>query len=145
MRAVVQRVASASVTVEGEVVGQCGVGLLVLVAAHREDVDAHASKMADRVLGMRIFPDEAGKMNLALKDVDGAGVLAVSQFTLYGDASQRRPSFIDAAPFERGKELFDRFVSELRDRGAHVETGVFGADMMVSLVNAGPVTIVTDV
>jgi D-aminoacyl-tRNA deacylase len=148
MRAVIQRVSSASVSVEGQVVGRCGKGLVVLVAAHREDSDSDAAKMADRVYGMRIFPDGDGKMNLSLKTLidEGveAGVLAVSNFTVYGDATQRRPSFVAAASFERGRELFDRFVDELRALGAPVATGEFGAQMEVAMVNDGPVTLIVE-
>lgn len=145
MRAVVQRVSRASVTVDGQVTGQCSKGLLVLLAAGREDTEAHAAKMADKIGTLRIFNDAAGKMNFALGDVGGT-VLAVSNFTVYGDASkQRRPSFMDAAPYERGEELFECFVSELKKSGIHVETGVFGAHMDVELVNDGPVTIVVEV
>ncbi|MFN8218987.1 MAG: D-aminoacyl-tRNA deacylase [Fimbriimonadales bacterium] len=145
MRAVVQRVHSAKVTDDGKVVGSCGRGLLVLVAAHRDDTEANAAKMADRVWGMRIFNDEAGKMNLALKDLpDPKGVLAVSNFTVYGDTTQRRPSFTESAPYEAGERLFNRFVDELRALGCNVETGVFGAHMDVELVNDGPVTLIAD-
>lgn len=150
MRAVVQRIFSGSVEVDGEVVGRCGRGLLVLAGAHQNDTEAEAAKMADRVLGLRIFNDEAGKMNLSLRDLQSAGepvsVLAVSNFTVYGDASKnRRPSFIEAAPYERGKELFDSFVKAVGEMGFPVQTGVFGADMKVSLVNDGPVTLILDV
>lgn len=144
MRAVVQRVRSASVVVDGEVVGRCGAGFLVLVAAHKEDKAENAVKMADRIWGMRIMPDDQGRINVALKSYPGASVLAVSQFTLYGDASQRRPSFVESASFEAGKELFDRFVSELRALGCPVETGVFGAHMDIQADLDGPVTILTD-
>ena len=145
MKAVVQRVSSASVSVDGSVVGSIGVGLLVLAAAHRDDTEAEASKMADRVAGLRIFNDEAGKMNLSLRDVGGS-VLAVSNFTVYGDtAKNRRPSFVEAAPYDRGRELFDAFTSSLRGLGFTVEEGVFGADMKVSLLNDGPVTVILEV
>lgn len=148
MKAVVQRVSSASVSVNGEVVGRCGLGLVVLVAAHRDDGERDAARLADRVFGMRIFPDREGKMNLSLKTlIDegvGAGVLAVSNFTVYGDATQRRPSFAAAASFDRGRELFDRFVEELRTLGAPVATGEFGAHMEVELANDGPVTLILE-
>lgn len=144
MKAVVQRVTSASVEVDGKVVGSCGVGLLILVAAHRDDTDANAAKMADKIQGLRIFNDDAGKMNLALADVDGS-VLAVSNFTVYGETSKnRRPSFIGSAPYEEGRVLFDKMVDELRARDVKVETGIFGADMKVSLVNDGPVTVIVE-
>lgn len=172
MRAILQRVSSASVTVEGEVVGRIGQGLVVLVAAHREDTEANAAKMADRVWGCRIFNDAEGRINLALKELaarnsedcegrqDGPeqpspslsplqslhalGVLAISNFTVYGDTTQRRPSFVESAAYDRGKELFDCFVTELRKLGCHVETGVFGAHMEVLLVNDGPVTVIVE-
>lgn len=229
MRSILQRVYRASVTVDGEAVGEIGPGLVVLCAAGVDDTEASAVKMADRVWGCRIFPDAEGKMNLALKDMVGGNesgedgengeigengreiesggggengggsecrseqlsplsqfsqlsqssqlsesspltqssqssrsplpsqpqtanrrpstfpsVLAVSNFTVYGDTTQRRPSFVRAAPFEQGRVLFDRFVEELRRLGCHVETGVFGADMKVSLVNDGPVTVVVE-
>lgn len=145
MRAVVQRVSEASVNVDGATVGRCGVGLLVLVAAHRDDTEANADKLADRVAGLRIFSDAEGKMNLSLADVEGS-VLAISNFTLYGDATKnRRPSFIESAPYADGERLYEAFVAALARRGVPVETGVFGAHMDVSLVNDGPVTIVLDV
>lgn len=145
MRAVVQRVSEASVMVDGAVVGRCGVGLLVLVAAHRDDTEANADKMADRVAGLRIFGDAEGKMNLSLADVEGS-VLAISNFTLYGDATKnRRPSFTESAAYADGERLYEAFVAGLQRRGVPVETGVFGAHMDVSLVNDGPVTIVLDV
>lgn len=131
--------------VDGATVGRCGVGLLVLVAAHRDDTEANADKMADRVAGLRIFGDAEGKMNLSLADVEGS-VLAISNFTLYGDATKnRRPSFIEAAGYADGERLFEAFVAALVRRGVPVATGVFGAHMDVSLVNDGPVTIVLDV
>lgn len=144
MRAVVQRVSESSVTVDGAVVGRCGVGLLVLVAAHRDDTEANADKLADRVAGLRIFGDAEGKMNLSLAEVEGS-VLAISNFTLYGDAAKsRRPSFIESAAYADGERLFEAFVSSLQRRGVPVETGVFGAHMDVSLVNDGPVTLILD-
>ena len=148
MRAIVQRVSSASVTVDGKIVGRCDKGLLVLIAAHREDTEQNAAKMADRVFGLRIFNDEAGKMNLSLKELlesQPMGVLAVSNFTLYGEtAKNRRPSFIESAPYEQGELLFDAFVREIRALGCPVETGIFGAHMDVELVNDGPVTVILD-
>jgi D-aminoacyl-tRNA deacylase len=147
MRAVVQRVRSASVTVDGKIVGRCGIGLLVLVAAHRDDTAREATKMADRVAKLRIFNDADGKMNLAMADMaPSASVLAVSNFTLYGEtAKNRRPSFIESAPYTIGEELFGTFVYALRGLGVHVETGQFGAHMEVELVNDGPVTVILDV
>ena len=146
MRAIIQRILSASVAVDGEVVGQCTHGLLLLVGIHRDDTEAEAKKLAEKVAGLRIFNDPEGKMNLSLKDFDPyLEVLAVSNFTVYGDArKQRRPSFMESAPFEAGKALFDHFLSCLKSEGIHVETGEFGANMQVSLVNDGPVTIVVD-
>jgi len=144
MRAVVQRVTSARVMVDGSVRGEIAAGLLVLVAVGREDTAATASVMAEKVTNLRIFNDEQGKMNRSLLDV-GSAILAVSQFTLYGDArGQRRPSFIQAAPPEQGKALYDEFVRSLQTLGVHVETGVFQTHMSVELVNDGPVTILLD-
>jgi D-tyrosyl-tRNA(Tyr) deacylase len=149
VRAVVQRVTEASVSVDGEVVGSCGQGFVALVAAHRDDTTAEAVKLADRVWGMRVFSDAEGKMNLALRDLPKdrrIGVLAISNFTLYGDPSKnRRPSFVQSAPFDQGKELFERFVTELQNLGCEVETGVFGAHMTVDSVSDGPVTLIVDV
>jgi D-tyrosyl-tRNA(Tyr) deacylase len=146
MRAVVQRVSRASVTVDGELVGSCGQGLLVLVAAHRDDTEQNAAKMADRVAKLRIFNDHEGKMNLALADLDPPGsVLAVSNFTIYGEtAKNRRPSFIESAPYDRGQELYEAFITSLRSLGIHTETGAFGAHMDVEMVNDGPVTVILD-
>ncbi len=144
MKAVVQRVSSASVRVGNDVVGRCEVGLVVLAAAHRNDTTENARKLADRVAGLRIFNDEAGKMNLALADVGGS-VLAVSNFTVYGDAAKsRRPSFMASAPYEEGEARFAEFIAALRALGVTVETGVFGADMQVDLVNDGPVTLIVE-
>lgn len=149
MKAVVQRVSEASVHVGVNRVGACGKGLLVLAAAHRDDSAVEAAKMADKVWGLRIFNDEEGKMNLSLKDLSAdekVAVLAVSNFTIYGETTKnRRPSFIEAASFAAGEELFETFVRELRGLGCNVGTGVFGADMKVSLINDGPVTVILDV
>ena len=146
MRAVVQRVSSAKVSVDGKVVSSCGQGLLVLVAAHRDDTEREAAKLADRVAKLRIFNDADGKMNLALGDLQPPGtVLAISNFTLYGEtAKNRRPSFIESAPYERGEELFEAFLKSLRVLGVHTESGIFGAHMDVELVNDGPVTVILD-
>ncbi|MBS1721741.1 MAG: D-tyrosyl-tRNA(Tyr) deacylase [Armatimonadetes bacterium] len=152
MRAVVQRVKSARVTVAGEEVGLCGPGFLLLIAAGREDTEATAAKTADRIWGMRVFPDAEGRMNLNLRDYESAhahdqslpNILAVSNFTVYGDATQRRPSFTAAASYDEGQRLFELFVDELGKLGARVSTGVFGADMDVEIVNDGPVTLVVD-
>ncbi len=148
MRAVVQRVTSASVKVEGEVVGHCGRGFLVLVAASRESTLAQAEQLADRIASLRVFNDAAGKMNLALKDLEPTtdpDVLVVSQFTLYGDVwASRRPSFVLAAGYEDGERLYEAFVAKLRTLVDGVESGVFGAMMEVALTNDGPVTLVID-
>ena len=144
MRTVVQRVSRASVSVEGRTTGEIGPGLVVLVAVGKEETVATASAMAEKVANLRIFGDDAGKMNRSLLDTGGAA-LAVSQFTLYGDArGQRRPSFIQAAPPDLGKALYEEFVRALQALGVRVETGVFQAHMSVELVNDGPVTILLD-
>ncbi|MBL8069431.1 MAG: D-tyrosyl-tRNA(Tyr) deacylase [Armatimonadetes bacterium] len=148
MRAVVQRVSRAEVSVGGEVVGRCGPGLLVLLAAHRHSVEPQSLDLADRVAGLRIFSDSTGKMNLALKDLPDSGepqVLVVSQFTLYADAySSRRPSFTESAGYDQGKALYESFVRAIKPLVRGVQTGEFGAHMEVSLVNDGPVTLVID-
>lgn len=146
MRAVVQRISRAEVRIGGAVVGKCGRGLLVLVAAHRDDTPPHAEKLADRVAKLRIFGDAEGKMNLSLDQLDPPGaILAVSNFTLYGETERnRRPSFIDSAPYDKGEELYDVFVAKLKSLGVAVETGRFGATMDVDLVNEGPVTVILD-
>jgi len=144
MRAVLQRVSRARVLVDGDVAGEIGAGLVVLLAVGREDTAATASSMAEKIVNLRIFGDEQGKMNRSLLDAGGA-VLAVSQFTLYGDArGQRRPSFIQAAPAELGKELYGEFVKALRALGVRVATGMFQTHMSVEIVNDGPVTILLD-
>jgi D-tyrosyl-tRNA(Tyr) deacylase len=147
MRAIIQRVLSASVAVDGQVVGQCTHGLLLLVGIHRDDSESEAMKLAEKIAGLRIFNDSEGKMNLSLKDFDPfLQVLAISNFTVYGDArKQRRPSFMDSASFEPGKILFDVFVDSIKTHGINVEKGEFGADMQVTLVNDGPVTLVLDI
>ncbi len=144
MRAVVQRVTQASVAVGGLVRGAVGRGFMVLVGVEAGDGEADTRYIADKVAGLRVFEDAAGKMNLALNDVGGA-ILAISQFTLLGDArGGRRPSFTAAARPEAADPLYERVVADWRARGIAVETGVFGADMAVSLVNDGPVTILLD-
>lgn len=141
MKAVLQRVAEARVLVEGETVGQIGCGLLVLVCAERGDAEAQADKLLAKILKLRIFSDEAGKMNLSVQDVKG-GLLLVSQFTLAADASGgNRPSFTGAAAPEEGRRLYNYFVAEARAQHPEVQTGQFAADMKVHLVNDGPVTI----
>jgi D-tyrosyl-tRNA(Tyr) deacylase len=144
MKAVIQRVSSASVTVKGVVVGQISQGIMVLLGVEKGDTEAQADWLAEKITGLRIFEDEAGKMNLALQEIGGA-VLAVSQFTLAGNCNKgRRPSFDTAAPAEEGKRLYDYFISSLRQRGAPVETGIFQSDMQVALVNDGPVTFILE-
>ncbi len=145
MRAVVQRVSRAAVSVDGRTVGHIDRGLCVLIGAGREDGDADLAYVIDKVVNLRIFADDAGKMNLSVLDVRG-GVLAVSQFTLYGDARKgRRPAFIDALEPAAAEALYDRFVAGLKAAGVtEVATGVFRADMQVELVNDGPVTILVD-
>lgn len=144
MKAVVQRVTRASVTVEGRVTGEIAAGLVALVAVGKEDTPATAAAMAEKIVNLRIFNDDAGKMNRSLLDTGGS-VLAISQFTLYGDArGQRRPSFVQAAPPEPGKALYEEFVRALWALGVCVETGVFQAHMAVEMVNDGPVTILID-
>jgi D-tyrosyl-tRNA(Tyr) deacylase len=144
MRAVVQRVTRARVLVDGRVTGEIEKGLLVFVAVGRNDSPNTPAEMARRIAQLRIFDDDAGKMNLSLFDVGGA-LLAVSQFTLYGDArGQRRPSFLGAAPPEQGKAGYDEFVRALEALKVRVATGVFQANMSVELVNDGPVTILLD-
>ncbi|HEY4359848.1 MAG TPA: D-aminoacyl-tRNA deacylase [Bryobacteraceae bacterium] len=144
MRAVVQRVATAKVEVEGVVVGEIGPGLMVLLGVGKGDAEAGAEFLAEKITGLRIFADGAGKMNLSLIDTGGA-LLAVSQFTLYGDCRKgRRPGFDAAAPAELARGLYERFVEAVRAKGVRVETGVFQADMQVSLVNDGPVTLIVE-
>ena len=145
MRAVVQRVSDASVTVDGQVTGAIGRGFLVLVCAMAGDTQKEAEKLARKISALRIFRDDAGKMNLPLTAVHGS-VLAVSQFTLaaQGMESGNRPGFSSAAPPSTGQQLYDHFCTVLRAEGLQVETGVFAADMKVALVNDGPVTILFD-
>lgn len=144
MKSVVQRVASARVEVEAQSVGQIGPGLVVLLGVADDDDERDAAWMAEKVAGLRIFSDRAGKMNMSVTDVEGA-VLVVSQFTLLGDCRKgKRPSFVDAAPPEMARKLYLAFVTELRNRGLVTETGRFGALMMVHLVNDGPVTLLID-
>ena len=144
MRAVVQRVSRAKVTVEGKVTGEIGAGLMILLGVGKEDTSAVAVSFAEKAANLRIFEDEQGKMNRSLLDIGGAA-LVVSQFTLYGDArGQRRPSFISAGPPELGKRLYEEFCEVLRSLGVNVGMGVFQAMMSVELVNEGPVTILLD-
>jgi D-tyrosyl-tRNA(Tyr) deacylase len=144
MRAVVQRVSSAAVTIEGETVGRIGGGLCVLVGVTHGDTTEDAAWLARKLWNLRIFDDDAGDMNIAACD-RGAEVLVVSQFTLYGDVRKgRRPSFVDAAPGQVAEPLVDAVVDALRSQGATVATGRFGAFMEVSIVNDGPVTIIVE-
>jgi D-aminoacyl-tRNA deacylase len=144
MRAVIQRVSRAKVTVKGEITGEIGRGLLVLLAVGHEDTEASADYLADKVAGLRIFEDDGGKMNRAVGEVGGA-VLAVSQFTLYGDVRKgKRPSFDDAAPPQKARALYEHFLQRLRGTGLRCETGRFQEMMEVELVNDGPVTILLD-
>ena len=144
MRAVVTRVLSASVTIDGKRTAEIKNGFLVLLGVKCGDTKTQAVKMADKICGLRIFEDENGKMNINPKDA-GAQLLIVSQFTLYADCSSRRPGFTDAARPEVSEPLYELVVSECRGRGFEVQTGYFGADMKVESVNDGPVTILLDV
>jgi D-aminoacyl-tRNA deacylase len=144
MRAVVQRVSRASVTVDGRVTGEIGPGLMILLGVGGGDTSRVAASLAEKVANLRIFEDDQGKMNLSLLDVKGAA-LVVSQFTLYGDArGQRRPSFISAAPPEKAKALYEEFTVAIEGLGVRVATGIFQTMMSVELVNEGPVTILLD-
>lgn len=141
MRALVQRVSEASVCVNGEIVGQIGRGLLVLLGVHQQDSESKADHLSKKVLQLRIFPDSEGKMNLSLLDISGE-VLIVSQFTLYGDTTRgNRPSYSEAAKPELASHLYDYFVGKCRQAGVRVATGIFQAQMQVRLVNDGPVTL----
>lgn len=144
MRAVVQRVTRARVEVEGVVTGEIASGLLVLVAANKSDTPVDADFLATKLAGLRIFADREGKMNLSVTETGGS-LLVVSQFTLYGDCRKgRRPSFDRAAPTEQARALYEHFVTAARRTGVPVETGVFQADMAVSLTNDGPVTLILE-
>ncbi|BDU59233.1 D-aminoacyl-tRNA deacylase [Limnohabitans sp. MORI2] len=141
MKAVLQRVSEARVVVDGQTVGEIGQGLVVLLCAEKGDTEATGQKMLDKILKLRVFYDDAGKMNRSVTDVQG-GLLIVSQFTLAADTSSgTRPSFTSAAPADEGRRLYDAFVAQAKSRHALVQTGIFGADMKVHLVNDGPVTI----
>ena len=141
MIGLLQRVKSASVTVDGQVIGSAGQGLLVLVCAEKGDTEEQSEKLAKKVLAYRIFEDENGKMNKSLTDI-GGDILIVSQFTLAAETSKGlRPSFTPAADPETGKKLYEHFVSKIKESGLRTETGEFGAYMQVALVNDGPVTI----
>ena len=144
MRAVVQRVSRCRVTVEGNLTGEIGAGLLVLLGVNKSDAEAAADYLAEKIVGLRVFEDPEGKMNLSVQETGGA-VLVVAQFTLYGDVRRgKRPSFDAAARPEEAKRLYEYFVTKLRAAGLRCETGQFQAMMEVELVNAGPVTILLD-
>ena len=144
MRVVLQRVARASVTIDGNTVGEIGPGFCLLVGFSHTDTPAQVAWMAEKIVGLRLFSDEEGKMNLGLAEAGGT-LLVVSQFTLYGDASKgRRPSFIDAARPEVAIPLYLRFIADLRATGVTVATGEFGADMQVEILNDGPVTLLLE-
>ena len=143
MKAVVTRVTEASVTIEGRVNGKIGTGFLVLLGVAPEDTEADAIRLADRVCGVRVFEDENGKMNRNLESVGGE-LLVVSQFTLFADLKSRRPGFSGAAKPDVAIPLYEKFMMECEERGFHVEHGEFGADMQVTSVNDGPVTLLFD-
>ena len=144
MRCVVQRVTSSSVTVDGVVSGKIDAGIMVLIGVSVDDTEADLKYMAEKIPNLRIFDDENGVMNRSVLDVGGS-ILAVSQFTLYGDArGGRRPSYIRAAKPDKADELYEKLIARWREKGIHVETGVFRTEMKVSLINDGPVTILLD-
>jgi len=144
MRVVVQRVKEASCVVDGNITGACKKGFLLFIGYKNDDTDIEMQKCLKKVSGLRIFEDENGKMNKSLKDVDGS-ILAISQFTLYADCKHgNRPSFTEAMEFNKANEMYKKFVDLLRKDGFKVETGIFGADMKISLINDGPVTIILD-
>lgn len=144
MKAVIQRVKQSSVTVNEKIVGQIQHGLLILLGVSRDDQESDADYLADKIANLRIFEDDAGKMNRSLLDVGGEA-LVVSQFTLFGDCRKgRRPSFIHAAPPEKANQLYEYFTRKLKDRSVAVQTGVFRAMMDVALVNDGPVTLILE-
>jgi len=144
MKLVIQRVTNASVTVENEIVGEIGKGFLVLLGVGPEDTESEADFLVQKLIKLRIFEDENGKMNLSLKDVNGQ-LLIVSQFTLYADCSGgNRPSFVNAAKPEKANELYEYFIKKCKEQDIKVEHGIFGADMKVELLNDGPVTIVLE-
>ena len=144
MRAVIQRVKSANVKVDSKIVGKISKGLLILLAVHEDDKEEVIQKMADKIINLRIFSDSQDKMNLSIKDVEGE-ILVVSQFTLYGNCNKgKRPSFIESARPEKAIPFYEKFVKYIREQGIKIETGEFGADMKVELINDGPVTIIID-
>ena len=144
MRAVLTRVKSASVRIAGKTVGQIGQGFMILLGITHDDTEAQAVKLADKLVGLRVFKDENGKMNKGLETVDGQ-ILIISQFTLYGNCKKgRRPEFLAAARPEVAIPLYEKFIQLCRDKGFHVETGEFGAEMEVESINDGPLTLVVD-
>lgn len=144
MKAVIQRVSSASVTVDGTVVGRIGHGIMILLGVEKGDTEASADWLVEKICGLRMFSDADGKMNRAVRDT-GGGLLVVSQFTLAGNCNKgKRPSFDTAAPAEEGKRLYEYFVAAARRTGLAVATGIFQADMQVALVNDGPVTFILE-
>ena len=144
MKAVIQRVTSASVTVEGNIAGQIEQGIMILLGVEKKDTEAQADWLVDKICGLRIFYDDAGKMNRSVVDIGGS-LLVVSQFTLAGNCAKgKRPSFDTAAPADEGKRLYEYFVAAARRTGIAVETGIFQADMQVALVNDGPVTFILE-
>ena len=144
MRAVVQRVSRAQVVIDGEIAGQIGLGLLILLGVGHDDTEVDANYLAEKIAGLRVFEDDSGKMNRSVQDVGGS-VLAVSQFTLYGDVRRgKRPSFDRASPPEKARQLYEFFVERIRSTGLRCETGRFQERMKVELVNEGPVTILLD-
>ena len=144
MRAVIQRVAEASVSVDGNMVGTIGPGMMILLGVEKDDSEKDVAYVAEKITGLRIFEDSSGKMNLSIKDTEGE-ILVVSQFTLYGDCRKgRRPSYVRAAGGDFAKRFYELFIAELSERGIPVETGVFGAAMDVHIVNCGPVTLLVD-
>ena len=144
MKAVIQRVRSASVSVDENIVGQIGLGIMILLGIEKNDAEAQADWLVDKISGLRIFSDSEGKMNLSLQDIGGA-LLIISQFTLAGNCSKgKRPSFDTAAPADEGKRLYEYFVNSAKKSGIAVETGIFQADMQVSLLNDGPVTFILE-
>lgn len=144
MRLVIQRVTSASVTVDGSIVGQIGRGFLVLLGIHKDDTPEQTAWLVQKLTALRVFEDDAGKMNLGLSDIAGE-VLVISQFTLYGNCMNgRRPDFLNAAPGSMAEPIYNKFVDEVKREIGKVQTGKFGAMMQVSLVNEGPVTLIID-
>ena len=144
MRAVVQRVNEASVSVDGKVVGSIGPGMVVLIGVEKDDSEKDVAYVAEKIAGLRIFEDSSGKMNLSIKDTGGE-ILAVSQFTLYGDCRKgRRPSYARAAGGDLARQCYELFIAEVAERGIPVRTGVFGATMNVHIANCGPVTLLVD-